>query len=116
MCGSRIAVQRTVMPTGRRIVTVNGAGFRHMAGLGSMTNLGVGRLIITDAGFGTTAAGIGHRILNIAGGAVGGNRLWSLFLTSATAFAGIRCLTITVITITTVTTTMTAAVIRETRR
>jgi hypothetical protein len=75
---------------GRRIVTDNGAGFRLLAGHGSMTSRGAGRLIITDAGF-MTVAGIGRRIRRNEPGAAGGDRLWLLSIISPATFVGILC-------------------------
>ena len=101
MSGDRSKTPSAGMPTGRRIATVTGVGFRHMAGRGLTTSLGVGRLIITDAGFTTTGFGFGRRMDIKNTGAVGGSPRSSYWQPGAVMFAGIRCRIITVITITT---------------
>ena len=73
MSGDRSKIPSAVTPIGRRIATVNGVGVRLTAGRGSTTSRGVGRLIITDAGFTTTVFGFGLRMEVENTAAVGGS-------------------------------------------
>ena len=98
---------KMITPTGRRIATATGVGFRLTAGRGLMTSRGVGQHIIMDAGFTTTVTGSGLRTARYAAVAVGGDRRLSFWEITAITSIGVRSLMITAITTITIITTVT---------
>ena len=92
--GGLVATRSAFSTTGRRIDTGIGPGARLMAGRGSDTNPGVGRLITMGAGFITTTTGPGVREVSFTRSVAGGARRWLHSCSTfrlATTSAGTRC-------------------------